>query len=183
MRKLPQRLMRTLISAIIRLSFLCINTINTVKAYSLQERNFLAPILLEIVSQRAYKLQHRNRASNILASHAYFPFHPPHHPRRPLAVRDVRRSIVGAGMTDTLEKALAAIHDWHAKEEKHAALPDLRMGDRVVEIGGDGSILYIAKFESDRRGEWNARCLKLGTDEVITLSVHAVKIANEPTIH
>ena len=85
-------------------------------------------------------------------------------------------------MTKTLTDALAAVRDWHANHPD-GGHPDLHMGDPVVELGGDGSILYIAAFESTRRGEYIARCIKLGTDEVLVLPVNALKLAHTHTLH
>ena len=81
-------------------------------------------------------------------------------------------------MTDTLNKAIDAV-----AKHRHHALPDLRHGDRVVELGGDGATLIIASFQSVARGEWEARCLKLGTSDIVVLPVNSVKPINQHTIH
>lgn len=80
-------------------------------------------------------------------------------------------------MTSILDQALAAV------SSRTSSVPDLRMGQRVVELGGDGSILVIAEFRSTARGQWEARCLKLYTDEIVTLPVSAIKPAEQPTIN
>jgi hypothetical protein len=77
-------------------------------------------------------------------------------------------------MSDILDQALAS----HT-----STVPDLRMGQKVVELGGDGSILVIAEFRSTSRGQWDARCFKLRTDEIVTLPVSAIKPAEQPTIN
>ena len=66
---------------------------------------------------------------------------------------------------------------------KASHVPDLRLGQRVVELGGDGSILVIASFERGRRNDYSVRCLKLYTDEIVTLPVTAIKPAEQHTIH
>jgi len=80
-------------------------------------------------------------------------------------------------MTKAFNKALDAVSNMRPP------LPDLHMGQRVVERGGNGSILVIAGFDSIARGEWEARCLRLGTSDVVVLPVHLCKPADQPTYH
>jgi hypothetical protein len=70
-----------------------------------------------------------------------------------------RASNISAHMTDNLNKALDAI----AKHQTNA-LPDLRHGQYVVELGGDGSKL-------------------VGTSDVVTLPVSQIKPFEQPTYH
>jgi hypothetical protein len=79
-------------------------------------------------------------------------------------------------MTNILNHALEAV-------ARPSRVPDLNMGQRVIEIGGDGSVLVIAAFERIGRGEYTARCLKLGTPDVLDFPVNAIKPATQAKIH
>jgi hypothetical protein len=71
-------------------------------------------------------------------------------------------------------------HDAVGERPSH---PDLHMGQKVIELGGDGSLFQIAAFERVGRGEYVARCLKLFTDEVVSLPVSRLKPFDAVTIH
>jgi hypothetical protein len=86
-------------------------------------------------------------------------------------------------MTDTLNKALAEIREWHATHKTTQDLSNYHHGQRVVELGGDGSVLIIAGFERTGHGEYKAKCLKLGTSEVPVIPVSRLKPEGTTTIH
>jgi hypothetical protein len=60
---------------------------------------------------------------------------------------------------------------------------NFRHGQRVLELGGDGSTLYITGFERDGDEEYRAVCLKLGSDQVLRIPVSFLKPSHQDTIH
>ena len=90
-------------------------------------------------------------------------------------------------MTDTINQAKAAVRNWRSNHPdggaKVSAIPNLKHGDRVIDMGGDGSLLYISGFERNGNEEYHARCLKLGTDKVEVVPVSRLKLSNQNTIH
>jgi hypothetical protein len=92
-------------------------------------------------------------------------------------------------MSSDMEEALEAVRDWQAnhpdggRKPKSQTLPELRQGDRVIDMGGDGSLLFIAGFERNGNEEYHARCLVLGTDKVERVPVSRLKFSNVQTIH
>jgi hypothetical protein len=86
-------------------------------------------------------------------------------------------------MSDSLDKAFAAVRDWHAKVGDNLSAFKFKRGDRVLDMSGDGSLLYIASFERNGNEEYHARCLKLGTDKVELVPVNRLKLPNMQTIH
>lgn len=86
-------------------------------------------------------------------------------------------------MTDAINQAKAAVRNWHGKHAEKASSFNLRHGDRVLDMSGDGALLYIAGFERNGDEEYHARCLKLGTDKVENVPVNRLKLSNAHTIH
>ena len=86
-------------------------------------------------------------------------------------------------MSSDLDKAFDAIRYWHGQKSQEPALPNLRHGDRVLDMAGDGSVLYIAGFERNGNEEYHARCLKLGTDKIEIVPVSRLKLSNQQTLH
>lgn len=86
-------------------------------------------------------------------------------------------------MTDTIDQAKAAVRNWAGKHADKASSFNLKHGDRVLDMSGDGGLLYIAGFERNGNEEYHARCLKLGTGKVEVVPVSRLKLSNAQTIH
>jgi hypothetical protein len=86
-------------------------------------------------------------------------------------------------MSKNLDQALAAVRDWHAKVGDNLDAFNFKRGDRVRDMAGDGSLLYIATFERNGNEEYHARCFVLGTDKIERVPVSRLKLSNVNTIH
>jgi hypothetical protein len=85
-------------------------------------------------------------------------------------------------MTKTLDQALAAVREWHGKVGGNIDALNFKTGDRVLDMAGDGKLLYIASFERNGNEEYHARCFVLGTDKIDRVPVSRLKLSNQQTI-
>jgi hypothetical protein len=86
-------------------------------------------------------------------------------------------------MTKSLDQALAAVRDWHGKVGDNIDALNFKTGDRVLDMAGDGKLLYIASFERNGDEEYHARCFVLGTDKIDRVPVSRLKLSNQRTVH
>jgi hypothetical protein len=86
-------------------------------------------------------------------------------------------------MTKTLNQALDAVREWHGKVGDNIDALNFKAGDRVLDMAGDGRLLYIASFERNGDEEYHARCFVLGTDKIDRVPVSRLKHSNQKTIN
>lgn len=85
-------------------------------------------------------------------------------------------------ISKTLDQALATVREWHGKVGDNTDALNFKMGDRVLDMAGDGKLLYIASFERNGDEEYHAICFVLGTDGMARVPVSRLKLSNQQTI-
>jgi hypothetical protein len=63
-------------------------------------------------------------------------------------------------MSDTLEKALEVVGDWRGRHANETTVADLRRffhGQRIVELGSDGTEFKIMGFDWSPKNGWQAK--------------------------
>lgn len=82
------------------------------------------------------------------------------------------------------EEAMEAVRDWRVGHEK----PDLHQffhGQRVVELGGDGTIFRIMGFDHSAKHGWQAKLARSPEDKAPfpLMSITKIKPVDQETIH
>lgn len=91
-------------------------------------------------------------------------------------------------MTDTIDQAKAAVRDWHGMHADETTLIDLRRffhGQRVVELGGDGTEFKIMGFDWTASHGWQAKLARNPEDVAPfpLMPIRQIKPIDEIIVH